>query len=95
MYDIVHNFISSVEASSAEILGKEVKKIVVNHLDGSASIYYMEKRKRIKQINFWMEPNEVIGLDIEELKKNGNYYINLNDEVKLVNRVVGRKGREF
>lgn len=95
MYDIVHNFISSVEASSAEILGKEVKKIVVNHLDGTASVYYMEKRKRIKQINFWMEPNEVIGVDIEELKKNGNYYINLNDEVKLVNRVVGRKGREF
>lgn len=95
MYDIVHQFISSVEASNAEILGKEVKKIVVNHLDGSASVYYMEKRKRIKQINFWMEPNEVIGLNVEELKQNGKYYIPINEEIKLVNRVVGRKGRDY
>lgn len=81
MYDLVHQFITSVAVELATIQGKEVKKLTISHIDGTTTVYYMEKRKRIKQINFWEEQKGQFGSMIE----------NITDKIKLINRQVGRK----
>ena len=82
MYDLVHQFISSVEVRETTIEdGRAVKEIKCYHIDGSVETYYLEKRKRIKQPNFWMLRSDKL--------------MSITDRVKIIKREVGRKGRDF
>lgn len=85
MYDLVHQFITSISVELATIQDKEVKKLILTHIDGTETIYFMEKRKRIKKINFWEEKRGLNGSLIEDI----------TDRIKIINRQVGRKERGF